>query len=366
MFINIRSFSTIAICLIFSSCRTARPDVPLDGWTKPSENPILKADRSFTFFDPVMKDTVHWQAADVFNPAAIIKDGRIQLLYRSEDNPKASLGGRTSRLGLAVSDDGIHFSKEPEPVLFPEPGPFLQWDHPGGCEDPRLVEADDGTYVVAYTSWNGKTARLSIAFSTDLVHWQKKGPAFAKAYQGRFNEDWSKSGSIITAMMGGRAKALRIHGKYWMYWGERFINLAWSENLSDWTPLLDEQGQLFRVVSTRSGQFDSDLTECGPPALLTKKGILLLYNGKNATDEKSDPDIAKGTYSTGYILMDPKDPRKVLSRSSKPFLRPTLQHEITGQYQAGTTFSEALLNYKGKWWIYYGTADSFVGVATHD
>jgi predicted GH43/DUF377 family glycosyl hydrolase len=53
----------------------------------------------------------------------------------------------------------------------------------------------------------------------------------------------------------------------------------------------------------------------------------------------------------------------VLIRSDGPFLKPTLSYEISGQYAAGTTFSEGLVYYKGKWFLYYGTADSFVGVA---
>jgi predicted GH43/DUF377 family glycosyl hydrolase len=44
-------------------------------------------------------------------------------------------------------------------------------------------------------------------------------------------------------------------------------------------------------------------------------------------------------------------------------LKPSLPHEITGQYAAGTTFSEGLVFFKGKWYLYYGTADSFIGVA---
>ena len=60
---------------------------------------------------------------------------------------------------------------------------FRQFDYPGGCEDPRIVQTEDGLYVLAYTSWNYKIPRLSIAFSKDLFHWEKKGPAFAKAYK---------------------------------------------------------------------------------------------------------------------------------------------------------------------------------------
>jgi beta-1,2-mannosidase len=334
----------------------------VNNFYKPPENPILRADSSLTFKDPITKKMVKWQRADVFNPAAIVKDRMVYLLYRCEDNPAAAIGGRTSRIGLAESDDGIHFKKFPSPVLYPDESRFKQYDYPGGCEDPRVVQTSEGTYLMTYTSWNDSTARLSIAFSKDLMHWQKKGPAFAKAYNGKFLNIWSKSGSIITAMYNRKMVAEKINGKYWMYWGEKFINLAWSYNLYDWYPLLNEKGELKSFIAPRPKKFDSELTECGPPAIMTPKGIVLLYNGKNAMNENADPSLPKGTYSTGEIIFDKHDPGKVIERSDKSFLRPSLPHELTGQYQAGTTFAEGLVFFKGRWFLYYGTADSFVGV----
>jgi predicted GH43/DUF377 family glycosyl hydrolase len=97
--------------------------------------------------------------------------------------------------------------------------------------------------------------------------------------------------------------------------------------------------------------------------VLTDKGVLLLYNGRNADSEKASVDLPRGTYSVGQIVFDPADPSRVLSRSDAPFLRPSLPHEVTGQYAAGTTFAEALVFFKGKWFLYYGTADSYVGLA---
>ena len=352
-----------SLLLVVSCSHKKGIDINVNSFYKPKENPILKADSSFLFTDPITKQLVKWQKADVFNPAAIVRDNKVSILYRCEDNPAAGIGGRTSRLGLAESEDGIHFNKFPTPVLYPDSSEYMQYDYPGGCEDPRLVQTDDGVYVLAYTSWNNKTARLSIAFSKDLFHWQKKGPAFAKKYEEKFRDGWSKSGSIITEMKSGKQVVAKINGKYWMYWGEHFINLAWSDNLYEWNPLLDTNGALKSLAAPRPKKFDSDLTECGPPAIITAKGIVLLYNGKNATNENADPALPAGTYSTGEIIFDKNDPGKVIDRSDTSFLKPSLPYEITGQYQAGTTFSEGLVYFKGKWFLYYGTADSFVGVA---
>ncbi|MDN3658851.1 glycoside hydrolase family 130 protein [Ferruginibacter paludis] len=335
----------------------------LSAFYKPVSTPILKADSSLVFYDSLKKAMVKWQKADVFNPAAVVKNGKVYLFTRSEDNPAAILGGRTSRIGLAVSSDGIHFKHFSRPVLFPDNSPFKQYDYPGGCEDPRVVETADGRYVMAFTAWNYDVPRLSIAMSKDLFHWTKKGPAFAVAYKGKFLNMASKSASMVTKMRNGRPILAKINNKYWMYWGEHFVNLAWSTNLSDWYPLVDNDGKLRQAMITRPGMFDSDLTECGPPALVTDKGILLLYNGKNAENEKADTSLPKGTYSVGEAVFDINDMEKVVFRTDTCLLRPSLPHEITGQYAAGTTFSEGLVYFKDKWYLYYGTADSFIGVA---
>ncbi|HVM87975.1 MAG TPA: glycoside hydrolase family 130 protein [Puia sp.] len=353
-----------ATFFIFQYCPGQNdPGIDLKSFYKPSENPVIKADSSYLFIDPVSKKEIKWQRADVFNPAAVVKDGKVFLLYRCEDNPAAAIGGRTSRLGLAESEDGIHFKKFSKPVLYPDNDKFSEYEYPGGCEDPRLVQTKDGDYILAYTAWNNKLARLCIAFSKDLFHWKKKGPAFAKAYGGKFLNMWSKSASMVTRMVNGKQVLAKINGKYWMYWGEKFVNLASSTNLYDWYPAVDSKMDLKFLAQPRSKKFDSDLTECGPPAVVMENGIVLFYNGKNATDANADPDLPEGMYSVGEMVFDKNDPGRLIDRSDNSFLKPTLPHEITGQYKAGTAFSEALILFNKKWFLYYGTADSFVGLA---
>jgi beta-1,2-mannosidase len=355
----------LALLICFAGCKE-KPNVfdSLSSFYKPVTEPVLSHDSMAVFFDSLKNETVHWKKADVFNPAAIVRNDTIYVLSRCEDNPAAKLGARTSRIGISASVDGIHFTSFREPVLYPRKDGFQQYDSPGGCEDPRIVQTEEGLYVLAYTSWDYKIPRLSIAFSKDLFHWEKKGPAFDKAYNHKFLDIASKSASMITKMVDNKIVLAKIAGKYWMYWGERFVNLAWSENLYDWYPVLDKAGDLKKTMETRPHYFDSDLDECGPPALITNRGVMLIYNGKNANNPReADPSLPQGTYSTGRVFFDPKDLQTILIRSDGPFLKPTLPYEISGQYTAGTTFAEGLVYYKGKWILYYGTADSFVGVA---
>ena len=71
---------------------------------------------------------------------------------------------------MATSKDGIHFKVEPKPVLYPARDGEQQREWPGGTEDPRIVESEDGTYVMTYTQWNWKTYDVGVATSKDLIH----------------------------------------------------------------------------------------------------------------------------------------------------------------------------------------------------
>lgn len=326
----------------------------------------MRADSTYRFYCPVRRDSVRWQRADVFNPAAVVRNDTVFLLFRAEDNPGAELGGRTSRIGLAWSTDGIHFTRHPHPVLYPDRDAYMPWDYPGGVEDPRVVELEDGSYLMLYTSWNRQTARLSSATSTDLVHWEKQGPVFETAHGGAFLDHWSKSGAVVTELRNGRLIARKTGGRYLMYWGELFVNLATSEDGRDWTPTLDAAGDLQQAFTPTPGDFDSHLVEPGPPALFTEEGILLLYNGKNLSGEGAGKSTPEGTYCGGQVLFDAENPGQVLRRLEAPFICPTLPHEVSGQYKAGTTFIQGLVYFRDQWFLYYGTADSMVGVAVRD
>ena len=346
---------------------TEFPDWAWADFQRPENtNPIVSPDTTNLFYCPRRQDSVAWEAGDTFNPAATIYDGKVVVLYRAEDNSAVGIGSRTSRLGYAYSDDGLHFNRMPVPVFYPADDSQKELEWPGGCEDPRVAMTEDGLYVMLYTQWNRKQARLAVATSRDLQKWEKYGPAFAKAYDGRFFDEFSKSASIVTKLVDGKQVIARIDGKYWMYWGEKFVNVATSEDLVNWTPMLDENGDFLKVIVPREGKFDSDLTECGPPAVLTDKGILLLYNGKNKAGAEGDTLYTANSYCAGQALFDAKDPAKLIDRLDKPFYIPESDFEKSGQYPAGTVFIEGLVFHNQKWFLYYGCADSRVAVAVYD
>ena len=355
---------SLAVLPLFGYSQNVLPDWALGGFVRPEKaNPIITPNPSNQFDCPMQDKKIGWEESDVFNPAATVKDGKIYVLYRAEDNSATGIGKRTSRIGLAEPEDGIHMKRRKTPVMYPDKDNMKEYEWEGGCEDPRVTMTEDGLYVMAYTSWNRKVARLCIATSHDLVKWEKH----AKAYNGRFKDIFCKSGSMVTTIKDGKQVLTKIDGKYFMYWGEHAVYAATSDDLVNWTPILDEKNELATVIKPRPQYFDSALTECGPPAILTDKGIVLLYNGKNQTnDSKRDKRFTAGAYCAGQILTDPKEPMKVLQRLDVPFFRPMASFEKSGQYVDGTVFIEGLVFFKNKWYLYYGCADSQVSVAIYD
>src|SRR4029078_12313252 len=195
----------VVLILSFFSCKNSSKDhrsEDNENWAllpfvKADEvNPVLVPDSTVEFFCPGRKEKLRWEEKDVFNPAAIVRNDTVFLLYRAEDKIGKYAG--TSRIGLAWSVDGLHFKKLPAPVLYPNNDESKKWEWEGGCEDPRIVMDDKGSYYLTYTAYDGDKARLMLAVSSDLIHWSKQGHIFEYAYEGRYVNAWSKSGSIVS------------------------------------------------------------------------------------------------------------------------------------------------------------------------
>ena len=324
------------------------------GFTKAdSINPILVPDTNQTFTCPVSNKKVQWEERNVLNPSAVVKDGKVYLIYRAQDHEM------TSRLGLAISDDGLHFTKLAAPVFYPENDNMMQYEWKGGVEDPRIIESDNGTYIMTYTSYDGKTARLCLASSKNLTTWTKHGLVL---HQEKYKDLWSKSGAIVGERVGDKIKAVKIKGKYWMYFGDTDLYLATSEDLIHWEVAENEENKkMISVLHPRMGYFDSRLVEPGPFALLQKEGILLIYNGSNAANY-NDPKLPKFTYAAGQALFDKENPYKLIDRMDQYFIHPDKPYEKTGEVNE-VCFVEGLVYFKNQWFLYYGTADSKIAVA---
>ncbi|MDH3711677.1 MAG: glycoside hydrolase family 130 protein [Cyclobacteriaceae bacterium] len=361
----IKALFLVPLLLMLCSCEQAvdqptdisnEPDWTLMGFSKvDSLNPILRPQANQIFTCPLSQSSLAWEAKNVLNPAAVVKDDQIYLMYRAQDE------NMTSRLGLAVSNDGLHFQKQPQPVFFPQADSMQVYEWPGGVEDPRIVESEEGQYILTYTAYDGNTARLCLATSKDLITWTKHGLVLN---QQKYRDTWSKAGAIVCRREGQRLIATKLQGKYWMYFGDTDIFMATSHDLIHWQVLENEEnGKMVSVLNPRPGRFDSRLVEPGPYALLTEAGILLIYNGSNAAN-LNDPELPKFTYAAGQALFDKQQPYKLLDRTENYFIHPDKPYEKVGEVNE-VCFVEGLVYFKNAWYLYYGTADSKIAVAVN-
>ena len=315
----VRRIAAIAISTSFClGASVAGQTSSRNEWRRLSDTPILSPQGS------------GWESAGAFNPAVVMKDEKLVMLYRAQD------ANGTSRLGYAESADGIHFTRREQPVLSPE----APYENDGGVEDPRIVKIG-ATYYLTYTGYNKKDAQLCLATSSDLIDWKRLG-VILPAYQGNWNKGWTKSGAILTA---------KIDDEYWMYWlgmaadKTDQMGLSRSKDLVHWTEVTQKP-----VLPRRPGKFDSRVVEPGPPPILTPAGIVLIYNG---ADDKL-------VYRTGTAVFDRNDPSKLLYRSEEPVFAPALNWEKVGQVP-NVVFVEGMVRQNGRWLLYYGAADKYVG-----
>ena len=229
-------------------------------------------------------------------------------------------------------------------------------------EDPRIVESEDGTYILTYTSYDGKTARLCLASSKDLVNWTKHGLVLGEE---KYKNTWSKAGAIVSKLIGNRIVATKINGKYWMYFGDTNLFMAYSKDLIHWEVAENQENQqMISVLHPRKGYFDSRLVEPGPYALLREEGVLLIYNSSNA-DSFNDTALPKFTYAASQALFDKAAPYKLIDRMETYFIHPDKDYEKVGEVNE-VCFVEGLVYFKDKWFLYYGTADSKIAVAVKE
>jgi len=278
---------------------------------------------------------VSWEAGGVFSPSAIVRDGKVYVLYAASDKT-------LWRIGLGISSDGRAFERSQQPVLAPSTDPQRLAELKGGCSTPRVVETEAGVYVMTYVQHGERGARLAVASSRDLVKWQKHGPAFGETATAP-----PGAGVIVTRLVNGKPLAANIAGRYWMFWGEGKIHLAASTDLARWVPMAEA------VLAPRKDEFDaSGVTPAA--ALITDRGLLLVYHGQ-----------AGNVTATAQALLDPTQPSRVLLRPAFPTLRPQALFERTRR-GANLAAITTLAWFQNKWLAYYEAANGTVGVAAFD
>jgi beta-1,2-mannobiose phosphorylase / 1,2-beta-oligomannan phosphorylase len=312
-----------------------------------SGNPILSPDFNH-----------RWETKAVFNPAAIYENGKVHILYRAIGESDVSV------LGYASSIDGLHINERlDKPAYIPrEPFEGVNPSHPyipepsgiyvsggggmGGCEDPRLTRIGKTVYMT-YVAYDGhshpRVALSSINLDDFLAHrWYWKKPVLITP---PYIVD--KNACILPE---------KVNGKYVIF------HRVFPNILIDFVDDLDFDGKSRFLtgqykIPTRalSSDWDSLKVGCGPPPLKTKDGWLLIYQAVGASDESR--------YKIGAMLLDLKDPTKVLARTRNPILEPVEVCENEG-CKAGVVYPCGAVIINERLFVYYGGADMVVCVAT--
>lgn len=312
------------------------PSFPIGPFVKHSANPILTPNPTYDF-----------ESAFLYNAAAIVLDGKVFLLYRAQN------AATLSSIGLAWSEDGINFTRLDQPVLTAS----LPCEAGGGVEDPRVVRVN-GVIYMTYTAYDFKNARLCLATSTDLISWEKHGPLYpewdevevTKSGRSAIRRNWTKAAAIFPEP--------DSKGLYNMIWGESSLYRARSSDLITWnTEPFDEW------FATGVHLWENRLLEPGPSPVKTKDGKwILVYNAATVGGGK----YRNNQYSIGQMLIDQENLQQgPLARLERPCIEVSEGNEENGQVDQ-VVFCEGMVQFKGKWLLYFGQGDSELGVAVAD
>jgi predicted GH43/DUF377 family glycosyl hydrolase len=110
------------------------------------------------------------------------------------------------------------------------------------------------------------------------------------------------------------------------------------------------------------------MVEGGPPPLRLSDGnFLYIYNSARCCYKSPKPGYDL-QYNVGWLILDGKNPLKILQRSEEPLLSPELAWEIGLDYLTpNVVFLEGLVPYPGSgasansFLGFYGAADQVIG-----
>lgn len=270
-----------------------------------------------------------------FNPGVIVKDGFVHMLYRATNSDIADRANYISSIGYAKLDlNGNVLYDSNKKVIYP-----TLPEEKMGCEDPRIVEFEGSIYVF-YTAFDGKTAHVAVAKTSDFINYDKLGSI--KHYT------WDKDSFIMPERING--KVAYIHRI------DPYIQLDYFDGIESLLSEKSWEGYEKRMPNSiiMKGENEWESTKVGgsAPPIKTDKGWIFLYH---AVDKNS-------VYRSSVALLDLKNPSKVISRIPYPLLEPTEDYELYGDVN-NVVFPEGAYVYNNELCVYYGAADKYIALA---
>jgi beta-1,2-mannobiose phosphorylase / 1,2-beta-oligomannan phosphorylase len=258
--------------------------------------------------------------------------------FREPDEPYdarlLTIDGQTyltslSHLRLARSKDGLHFTIDKQPFLFP-----ARPDEAFGIEDARITRIDD-TYWITYTAVSANGPGVGLAKTTDFVHVERVGMVLPPP---------NKDACLFPERINGNL--MMLHRPMVSEIGKPSVWISESPDGVHW-------GNHRYVFGPTEANWENLKIGAGPEPIRTDDGWLVLYHGAGQQHE----------YALALALLNINDPGRLLDRSDAPLLTPELSWEREGFFPNVVFSNGWVANGPGEWWVYYGAADSGVGMA---
>ena len=333
------------------------------------------------FNNPIIAPINEWEYNGTFNPAAIKIGKKVYIIYRqiSKNN--------ISTLGLAISDGYEILDRLDYPIYLPresfdvlpayngEINPIKSTKHLKvkykyisgfsyfGVEDPRATIIDGEIYLT-YVAFNGVELPC-VAISKIKVNdfLKERWDCWEKPVVISPRKIISKSGIIFPRKING--KYLAFHRIFPHIWGDYIKNLDefWNGRILFGKPM----------IKIRPDKWDSRKVIPGAPPIETNFGWVFIYGGVSGWDDEFyklgyTPEMFKVNdgyrYKVGIMVLDKKNPEKILFRCEEPLLQPETWYELYERAKPNVVYATGAVKIKDKILVYYGASDYFVGVAT--
>lgn len=323
------------------------------------------------------------EAEGVLNPGSGRgPDGELYLL------PRLVAAGNVSRVGLArvVVEDGVPVGVERRGVVLEPDRGWERGAGNAGVEDPRVtwIEALD-LHVMTYVAFGPLGPRTAVAVSEDLRRWRRLGPALF-----RFDDDLDMDLNLfhnkdtvffpepVTAPDGREALAV-LHRPMWDLGetkpgeGVRVPAGITDQRQSIWIayiPLDAVRADLSALVLWEQSRmlagpqypFEELKIGGGPAPLRVPEGWLMIHHGVTGVIDNAFAQQRNVNYAAGAMILDADDPTRILHRTTEPLLSPETDEERSG-IVPNVVFPTAIEEIDGRHFVFYGMADSKIGVA---
>jgi predicted GH43/DUF377 family glycosyl hydrolase len=327
------------------------------------------------------------EAEGVLNPASGYgPDGTLYLL------PRLVAPGNVSRVGLAevTLTDGVPTGVSRRGVVLAPDEGWERGTNNAGVEDPRVTWVPRlGLHVMTYVAYGPLGPKLALAVSKDLAEWRRLGPVHFRYQPGLDtdlnlfpNKDAVFFPEPVPGPDGEPAYAM-LHRPMWdLGWFRDGEGVHLPAGVTDerpgiwvsYAPARDVERDLdalvlqgdHRLVALSEHPFEELKIGAGPAPVRVDEGWLLLHHGVvGAIDDPWEPQQQRVSYAAGAMILDPADVSRVLDRSTEPMLTAETEDERSGTVP-NVVFPTAIEQIAGVRYVFYGMADTKIGVARLD